>query len=46
MRYKKIWKTLLIIVLIILVCIAAMSVSIYIMLQRDYDDFLDNVSGK
>lgn len=42
MRYKKIWKTLLIIIVIILVCIAGMSVSIYIMLQRDYDDFLDN----
>lgn len=42
MRYKKIWKTLLIIVVIILVCIAGMIGSIYMMLQRDYDDFLDN----
>lgn len=42
MRYKKLWKTLIIILLIVLVCMAGMFISIYIVLQRDYDDFLDN----
>ena len=42
MRYKNLWKTLIIILLIVLVCMAGMYISIYIMLQRDYDDFLDN----
>lgn len=42
MRYKNLWKTLIIILLIVLVCMAGMYISIYIMLQRDYNDFLDN----